>query len=196
MEYSPNANRPGLSGSGQGGNRHRGVMRSVACRGNGLAFLIDDRGVFHIAGGCVNVSVRRLGRTLLAGRRDVLCAGISEGFFGSGDLLGSIAVYGKKCAAILDRPLETLGLILRDSHADERADDAANRAADTETRERTHDGAGRDQRPNAGNGKRANAGQEAERPSDDTASGDAGYSAFRRLGVLLVRKGAGAFVVL
>src|ERR1035441_7632329 len=118
-----------------------GVMRSVTGSGKGLAFLIDDRGALHIAGGCV--SVGRLRRTLLAGRRDVLCAGISEGFFGSGDLLGSIAVYGKECAAILDRTLETLGLILRDSHADERADDAANRPADTETRERTHDRAGR-----------------------------------------------------
>ena len=61
--------------------------------------------------------------------------------------------------------------------------------------EHSHDRAGRDKRPDTGNGKSAHAGKPSERSPDDSAGTSARDRAFRRFGVLLVGEILGALIV-
>ena len=77
-------------------------------------------------------------------------------------------------AAVFDAAFVTLGFILRNAHADQRADEAARRAADTEPGQRAHDRTRRDERSKAGDGERADAGKQAQRSAHYSARGRAG----------------------
>src|SRR5690242_12595493 len=90
----------------------------------------------------------------------------------------------------------TFGLVLGNSHPDQRSSDATNRASNPQTGQRADNGAGCDQRTNAWNGQRAKAGKQPQCSANYAANRSAGGRALGRLGVFFVGEVAGALVVL
>ena len=98
--------------------------------------------------------------------------------------IGVVAVHREEDAAIFHSALVTLGLIFRNAHADQGANEPACRRADTQTRECAHDGTCGDERSKAGNRKRSNTGKQSQRATYRTARRRSGCRAFRRFRVL------------
>ena len=99
---------------------------------------------------------------------------------------------GKQRPAGFDAAFETLGLVFGNPEPHQRANDAARRANRPRTRQHCDDWTRGDERPNARNCQRADAGQPANDAAHHCSRGNAGCSAFRRLGVLLMNKILGA----
>src|SRR5207253_3936897 len=96
------------------------------------------------------------------------------------------AVRGDEDVAGRELTLVPLHLVLGDAGADEPAGEAAHGRADRGAAQRRQDGPRRDERTDAWNRERADAGEPAERATDDAAGAGARRGSFRRLRVLLV----------
>src|SRR5580704_12408264 len=95
-------------------------------------------------------------------------------------------MHREQHAARLHAAFIALRFILRHSHADQSADESTHRPARAQTRQRAHDGTSRDERSDARDGQRADAGQQTECAANYASCGHARGGALRRLGVLLV----------
>lgn len=165
------------SSAGSAGNKiKRGPLTRPA--------LCSDAGIAAFS----KVTSLRFRRGGFARARDVFRAGGFEDLLGALDFVAVFRVDGDQDVAALDLAFVTLGFKFRDAHSDERARNAAHRAAEGRAAEGRHDRAGRNERAHAGNRQRANARQPAQRPAEDAAGNAAGRRAFRRLGVLFVRE--------
>src|SRR5688572_11038943 len=88
----------------------------------------------------------------LAGRRDAARAALLEQALGLARPVGVVRVHREEDPAALDEALVALGFVLRYAHADERADDATDGAADAGTGQGRHDRTRRDERAEVGDG--------------------------------------------
>src|SRR6185437_9030604 len=93
---------------------------------------------------------------------------------------------GEKHAAAADAPFVALGFVFRDTRADERAGNASHGPAHADSGESGYDGAGGDERTDAGNGERADSGQPSERATDHGAGSGSCRGSFGGFRVLLV----------
>src|SRR5579884_1016020 len=95
----------------------------------------------------------------LAGRGDLLRAGVGQHLLCAFYPVGVVAVHGEQYAAVAYAALVSLGLVLGDPDADETAGDAAESANHTDPAERGHDWARGHKRPDAWNHQGADANQ-------------------------------------
>jgi hypothetical protein len=102
---------------------------------------------------------------------------------------------GEECSSALNSTFETLGLILRNSHAYERSYDSADCASNAKTGERTHDWTGSNQRANTRNRESTNTGEQSESATDNPSSGHASSGTLRGLGVFLMSERTSAFII-
>jgi hypothetical protein len=85
-----------------------------------------------------------------------------EDFLGAFGLFVRLGMHGDQNSSLTKPAFIAFGLVFRNSHSHERADDAAGRGSNGSAAERGHDRARRNEGSDAGNGERANAGQPAE----------------------------------
>ncbi len=91
-------------------------------------------------------------------------------------------------SSLLNAPFVSFGLVLGNSHANQRSCDPAHRPADTDARQSGHHGPGGDERTKPRNRQGPDSGQPPQGPSQHGTRGRAGRYAFRRLGCLLMSK--------
>src|ERR1019366_9092575 len=95
-----------------------------------------------------------------------------------------VAMRGHENTAIFHAAFIAFGFIFRDSHANERPNEASRGRADTHSGERTHNRACRDERPEARNRESADACKQSERAAHNAASSCPSSCAFGRLRIL------------
>lgn len=88
-----------------------------------------------------------------------------------------------------------LGLVFRDAKADERTRDPAYGGSGRGSAQGGQKGACRDQWTDAGDGESADTGKQSQGSSQDGSTGGSRRAAFRSLGVLLMGKLPGAFLI-
>src|SRR5581483_11829844 len=88
-----------------------------------------------------------------------------------------------------------LGLVFRNAHPDEGARYAADGSANTNPGQRGHEWTCRDERTNAWDRQSANSGQPTQTATNNGPGAGASRCAFRSLGIFLVRKILGSFVL-
>src|SRR5580700_9258533 len=115
---------------------------------------------------------------------------------GASDLVRRVAVNRKENSPCLNVAFVPLGFVFGDAHADQRANQTANGAAGSEAGKGTHDWTRRDKRTEPRNCKSSDAGQQAQRTTDNAARGNARRGSFRRLCILLVGKILRTLVIL
>ena len=104
-------------------------------------------------------------------------------------------MHREQRATVFHRAFKALGLILGNPHPNQRSYKATYGPACAYARERRHDGSGSYQWTDTRNCKHPYAGEQSHCPADYSTGGRTRSCAFRRLGALLVRKGARAFVI-
>jgi len=104
-------------------------------------------------------------------------------------------MHREQNTALFDDAFVTLGLIFGYSHADQRANQAADDTASTRPCQSAHDRAGRYEGPQTWNGQRADAREQPQCSTDHNAGARPGCRAFRSLGMLLVSKVLGSDVI-
>src|SRR6202011_3439837 len=131
----------------------------------------------------------------LAGRRDILRAGALEDVLGLLHPFGFVAMHGKQNPAFLNPAFVALGFVLRNSKSDKGANKTADSAAGAKSREHPHDGTGRNERAQAGDSQRADAGEPAQRSTDYRARTGSSSRALGSLGALLMGEILGSHIV-
>src|SRR6185369_10122455 len=102
----------------------------------------------------------------LAGGGHIFGASVLQNLFRLLRPIGIVAVNRKKDAAALDPAFVSFGFIFRNAHADQRADDAAYRAADAHTRKGRNNWTCGNKGTDAGDREGADSSQPSYRPAE------------------------------